>query len=85
MRNRGLVENWGGGVVEGVGNFQYRPINPVILFYSIDWSTRLHVSSFTNRAGLKQPVTTEWIKPRRPKLTFRENANNELMKASHVV
>ena len=48
---------------EGVGNFQCRPISSVILFYLMDWSMRLHVSSRTNRAGLKQPDTTVWIKP----------------------
>ena len=64
MRNRGLVVSWReGGVVEGVGNFQRRPINPVILFYLIDWSMRLYVSSCTNRADLKQPVSTVWIEP----------------------
>ena len=35
--------------------------NPLLLL--IDWSMKLHVSSCTNRAGLKQPVTTVWIKP----------------------
>ena len=59
---RGELE--GRGVVEGVGNFQCRPINPVILFYLMDCSMRLHVSSCTNRAGLKQLVTTVWIKPK---------------------
>ena len=63
MRNRGLVENWGGGVVEGVGNFQCRPINPVILFYLINWSMTHQVNSCTNRAGVKQLDTTVWIKP----------------------
>ena len=53
----------GGGGWGGVGDFQCRPINPVILFYLMDCSMRLHVSSCTNRAGLKQPVTTMWIKP----------------------
>ena len=50
-------------MVEGVGNFQCRPINPVILFYLINWSMTHQVSSCTNRAGLKQPDTTVWIKP----------------------
>ena len=54
----------GGGGWGGVGNFQCRSINPVILFYSIDCSTRLHVSSCTNRTGLKQPVITVWMKPK---------------------
>ena len=58
MRNRGLVVSWRGGV----GYFQRRPINPVILFYLIDCSMKLHVSSCTNRAGLKQTVTTVRIK-----------------------
>ena len=58
---RGELE--GRGVVEGVGNFQCRPINPVILFYLINWSMTHQVSSCTNRAGLKQPDTTVWIKP----------------------
>ena len=60
MRNRGLVVRGGGGGV--VGNFQCRLINPVILFYLIDCSMRLHLSSCTNRAGVKQPVTTVRIK-----------------------
>ena len=38
--------------------FKCRPINPVILFYLMDCSMKLHVSSFTNRADLKQPVTS---------------------------
>ena len=70
MRNRVFVVSWRGGgwlkgrgVVEGVGNFQCRPINPVILFYLINWSMTHQVSSCTNRAGLKQPDTTVWIKP----------------------
>ena len=54
---------WVGGGGGGVGDFQCRPINPVILFYLMDCSMRFHVSSCTNRAGLKQPVTTMWIKP----------------------
>ena len=59
QRPRGELEGGRGGV----GYFQCRPINPVILFYLMDCSMRLHVSSCTNRAGLKQPVTTMWIKP----------------------